>query len=86
MIMEMVFKRGAMLGYDIAVIKSVDVILPTIMDFMLPGSVILALSPCQLTMTIGSCQGRLLVLQLALEPLRETEWAFQPKYVRLFLK
>ena len=64
MIMEMVFKRGAMIRCDISVVKSVDEILPRPMDFMLLGSVILSLSPCHLTMTIGSCHERMLVLQL----------------------
>ena len=64
MIMEMVFKRGAMIRCDISVVKSVDEILPIPMDFMLLGSVILSLSPCHLTMTIGSCHERMLVLQL----------------------
>ena len=66
----MVFKRGAMLGYAIAVVKSVDGIIPTLMDFMLIGNVILALLPCHLTMAIKSCQGILLALQLAPEPQR----------------
>ena len=48
MIMGMVFKRGAMIGYAIAVVKSVDGILPTLLDFMLLGSVILALLSCQM--------------------------------------
>ena len=62
MIMGMVFKIGAMIGYSIAVIKSVDGILPTLLDFMLLVSVILALLSCLLAMTIGSYQGRLLLL------------------------
>ena len=45
MIMEMVFKGGAKLGYDIAVIKSVDGILPILLYLMLFRSVILALLP-----------------------------------------
>ena len=53
MIIEMVFKRGKMLGCDIAVVKSLDEILPTPLYFILLGSVILALSPFQLTMTTG---------------------------------
>ena len=53
MIIEMVFKRGEMLGCDIAVVKSLDEILPTPLYFILLGSVILALSPFQLTMTTG---------------------------------
>ena len=43
MIMEMVFNRGEMLGYTIAIVKSVDGILPTLLDLMLLGSVILFL-------------------------------------------
>ena len=70
MIMEMVFKIGVMLGCTIAAIKSVDEILPTLLYFMLLGSVILAPLPLQLTMPVRSCQGILMVLQLALEPLR----------------
>ena len=62
-----------MIGCDIAVINSVDEILPTPLDFMLLGSGILSLLPCRMTMAIGSCQGRLLVLQLALETLRKVE-------------
>ena len=58
----MVFKIGAILGCDIAVVKSVDGILPTIMDFMLLGIMILSILPCQLTTTIGIFQGRLQVL------------------------
>ena len=82
----MVFKRGAMIGCDIAVINSVDEILPTPLDFMLLGSVILSILPCRMTMTIGSCQGRLLVLQLALENLREVEREPHTNAIRLFLK
>ena len=62
-----------MLGCAIAVVNSVDIILPTLLDFMLLGSVILVLLTCQMTMTIGSCQGILIVLQLELEPTREAE-------------
>ena len=69
--MEMVFKRGEMIVYDIAVIKSVDGILPTPLDFMQLGSVIMALLPCHITTTIRICQVILLVLQLVLEPLME---------------
>ena len=72
-IMEMVFERGAMLGCAIAIVNSVDGITPISLDFMLLGSVILEISPCQMTMTIGSCQGSLLVLQLTLRPLKEVE-------------
>ena len=43
MIIEMVFKIGEMLGCDIAVIKSVDGILLTLLDFMVLGSLILEL-------------------------------------------
>ena len=39
--MDMVFKIGAMLGCAIAVVKSVDIVPPTTLDFMLLGSVIL---------------------------------------------
>ena len=85
-IMEMAFKRGAMLGCAISAVKSVDLILTTIMDFMMLGSVILALFPCHLTMNIGSCQGRLLVLKLELDPLREPYRAFQTNTVWIFLK
>ena len=70
MIMEMVFKRGAIIGCDIAVVRSVDVMKPILLDFIPLGSVILALLPYLLTMIIGKSQGRLFVSQLALEPLR----------------
>ena len=53
--------KGAPLGNAV---KVVDGILPTPLDVMLLGSMILALSPCQLNMNTGSCQGILLVLQL----------------------
>ena len=53
-IMEIVFKLGAMLGFDMAIFKSVDGILTSLMDFMLFGSVILVLLPCHLNMTTGS--------------------------------
>ena len=64
MIMEILFKTWAIIGCDIAAVKVVDGILPTPLDVMLLGSMILALSPCQLNMNTGSCQGILLVLQL----------------------
>ena len=86
MITKMVFKRGEKLGCDIAVVKSVDRILPTPMDFMLIGSVILYLSPCHLTTTTGICQGILMVFQLALEPLKKTEQAPQTNSVWILLK
>ena len=73
-------------GCVIAVLKSVDEILPTLMYFMLLGSVIMALLSCQMTMTIGSCQVILLVLQPELEILREAERAFQNSAVWIFLK
>ena len=41
--MERMFKIGSMIGCDIAVVKIVDVILPTLVDFMLLGSVILVI-------------------------------------------
>ena len=63
MIMEMVFKRGATIRFAITVVKSLDRILPTLLDFMLIGSMILALLPCHMTMTIGICQGILMILQ-----------------------
>ena len=72
----MVFKIGAMIGCTISIVKSVDGIIPTLLDFILLGSAILALLPCQMTTTIGSWQGRLLVLQLELETLREAERLF----------
>ena len=66
MIMEMVFKRGEMIGCDIAIVRSVNGMSPIILDFMPLGSVILELLPCLLTMIIENCQGRLLVSQLTL--------------------
>ena len=45
MMMEMVFKRGAILGCAIAAIRSVDEIPPILLDFMPLGSVILELLP-----------------------------------------
>ena len=82
----MVFKRGAMIVCDIAVAKSVDGIIPTTLDFMLLGSVILALSTFQLTMTIGNFQGIIMVLQLSLEPLKEAEQSPLINVVWMFLK
>ena len=70
MIMEMVFKRGEMIGCAISIVNSVYGMPPILLDFMPLGSVILEKFPCLLTMIIGNCQGRLLVSQLALEPLR----------------
>ena len=43
-----------MLGCAIDVIRSVDGMKPILMDFMLLGSVILALFPCLLTIIIGN--------------------------------
>ena len=86
MISEMVFKRREMLGCDISVVRSVDGMPSILLDFKLLVSIILSLLPCLLTMFIGNCQGILLVLQLALEPLMEAEWALNPIAVRLFLK
>ena len=60
-IMEMVFKKGAMIVYDISVVRSVDVMTPILLDLMPLGSVILALFPCLLNMMIGNCQVILLV-------------------------
>ena len=74
-----------MIGYAIDVVKNVDGIIPPPMDLMLIGSVILAILTCQLTMTTGSCQGRLMVLQLGLEPLMEAYIAPQTNASRLFL-
>ena len=82
----MVFKRGEMIGCDIAVINSEDEILRTPLDFMLIGSVILSLLPCRMTMNIGSCQGRLLLLQPALETMREVEQEPHTNAVWLFMK
>ena len=75
-----------MLGCDIVVVKCVDEILPTPIDFMLIGSVILELLPFQMTMTIGICEVILLVLQLKLEDLREAEQAPHTNTVITFLK
>ena len=68
--MEMVFKRSKIFVCDIDIVKSVDEMPPILLDFMLHGSVVLALLLCLLTMIMESFQGRLLVSQLALEPLR----------------
>ena len=84
-IMEMFFKRGSMLGCDIYIVKSVDVIPPILLDFMPLGRAILALLSCLLNMIIGIFRGRLLVLQLALEPLREAERALNTNAVWVFL-
>ena len=86
MIMEMVFKRGAMIGCAISVVRSVDGMRTILLYFMPLGSVILALLPCLLTMIIGNFQGILLVLQLELEKLREADWALKPNTVRIFMK
>ena len=75
-----------MIVCDIAVAKSVDGIIPTTLDFMLLGSVILALSTFQLTMTIGNFQGIIMVLQLSLEPLKEAEQSPLINVVWMFLK
>ena len=86
MITEMVLKIGEMLGCAITVVKSVDGIIPTRLDFILLGSVILTLFTCQPTTPIGICQVRLLVLQLSLEPLREAEQAPWNNIILIFLK
>ena len=86
MIMEMVSKSGAIIGCDISIVNSVDGISPILLDFMPLGSVILVLLPCLMIMIIGICQVRLLVSQMALEPLRGAERALKPKAIRLFLK
>ena len=75
-IIEMKFKKGEMLGCAIYIVNSVDAILPKFLDFMLIVSVILAHLPCRMNITIGSCQGILLVLQPSLEPLMELERIF----------
>ena len=85
-IMGTVFKRGAMLGCAIAVVNILDGIIPTPLDFMLLGSVILKLLPCHMTVPIGICQGRLLMLQLALEHMSEAEQEFQPNAIWIYLK
>ena len=82
----MVFKREKMLGCAIDAIGIVDEMTPILLDFMPLRGVILALLPCLMTMIIGNCQEIPLVLQLALYPLREAEWALKPKDVRIFLK
>ena len=86
MIMEIVFKRGSIIGFAIAAVSSVDGMTAIILDFMPLGSVILALLPCLMTMIIGNFHGRLLVSQLALEPLRRSEWSLKTNIVWLFLK
>ena len=55
MIIEMVLKRESMLGCAISIVESLDGIIPTILDLILLGSVILELMPFQPTMTIGRC-------------------------------
>ena len=50
MIMEMVFKIGAMLGCDISVVRSVDGMKPILLYFIPLGSVILAFLPYLMTM------------------------------------
>ena len=75
-----------MIGCDIAVINSVDEILPTPLDFMLLKNVILGISACQITMTTGRFQGIFMVLQLILDPLRKAERAPHTKSIWLFLK
>ena len=86
MIMILVFKREAMFGCAIYVVKNENGMKPILMDFMLLESVILSLLPCLATMNIGRCQVILLVSKLALEPPREAEWALKPNTVQLFLK
>ena len=86
MIMKMVFKIEAMLGCAISFVKSVDGMLPILLDLMLLEIVILALLTCMLTMIIGSCQVILFVLQPELEPLREVEHALKTNVIKLFLK
>ena len=86
MIMEMVFKRGEMIGCDISFVRSVDGMPPIIMYLMPLGSVILEILTCLLTMVIGICQVRLLVLKLEMEPLKEVERAINPNAVLIFLK
>ena len=71
--MEMVFKIGAVLRCSITVVNSVDEILPTLLYFMMLGSVIMSLFPYHPTITIGSCQIKLLVLQLTVDPLRDVD-------------
>ena len=66
----MVFKRGAILGCYIAAVENVDGMPPILLYFIPLGSVILEILPCLMTMIIGNYRGRLLVLQLSLEPLR----------------
>ena len=83
---EMVFKRGEMLGCDISVVRGMYGMTPIVLDLMPLGSMILEILPCLITMIIGNCQGRLLVLQLALYPLRKVEWVLNPNSVWLFLK
>ena len=82
----MVLKRGAIPGYDIAAVRSMDGMTPIILDFMQLVRVILALLPCLMTTVIGNRQGRILVCQLALETLREMDWSLNPNDVRIFLK
>ena len=82
----MMSKRGAMLVCDIAVVRSVDGMTPILMYFMPLGSMILSLFPFLLTMIIVNFQGRLLVLQLALDPMRELDWELKPNAVWLFLE
>ena len=86
MITEMVFNGEKMLGCAIDAIGIVDEMTPILLDFMPLRGVILALLPCLMTMIIGNFQEIPLVLQLALYPLREAEWALKPKDVRIFLK
>ena len=54
-------QKGAMMVCDIAVVTSVDVMTPILLDLMPLGSVILALFPCLLNMMIGNCQVILMV-------------------------
>ena len=75
-----------MLGCDISVVKSVDGITPILLDFTPLGSVILSILSCLLTVIIGSSQGKMLVLQLTMEPLMEADQELNPNAVRIFLK
>ena len=86
MIIEMVFKRGSMIGCAIFVVKSVDIMPPILLDFMLLVSVVLAPLPCLMTMIIGIFHRRLLVFHMALDPLREAERALNPNGIHIFLK
>ena len=81
----MVLKRGAILGYDIAAVRTMDGMTPIILDFMLLGRMILALLTCLMTKINVNCQGRLLASKLALEPPKKAERALKPNAIWLFL-